>query len=218
MKTILACQQVCIGYDKQVIKGPIDLEIHQGEYVCITGENGSGKSTFVKTLLGLIPLVSGSLKFDMDSGIGYLPQQTQIQKDFPATVQEVVESGLVGKLNRRFFLNSIEKQTVKTNMHLTNVDHLKNESFRNLSGGQQQRVLLARALCAGDDLLILDEPNAGIDPEGTNQMYECIAHLNHHGVTIIMVSHDIHAVKKYATKEIHFSDGVEVKEIQWSNN
>ena len=195
-----------LGYDGKVILSDLNFKIEKGDYLCVVGENGSGKSTFMKTLLGLQPQLGGTIKFDdglRKNEIGYLPQQTVVQKDFPASVEEIVLSGCQGCMGLRPFYRKEEKQLAKENMEKMEVTSLAKRCYRELSGGQQQRVLLARALCATRKLLLLDEPVSGLDPKVTAQMYELIERLNQEGITIIMISHDIAAALKYATHILH---------------
>lgn len=196
-----------IGYEGKRILSDINLKICEGDYVCIVGENGSGKTTLMKCLLGLIQPLVGSITFGdglKQNEIGYLPQQTKFQKDFPASVNEVVMSGC---LNKKFtlFYSKEQKAMAKNNMELTGIYEQRKKCFRELSGGQQQRALLARALCATTKLLILDEPVTGLDPKATADMYSLIKKLNQNGITIIMVSHDVTASVNNASKILHLS-------------
>jgi len=202
---LLSCNDLSLGYDKKIVAQHISFTVNQGDYLCIVGENGSGKSTLVKTMLSLQPSVSGSVEFDDALGaIGYLPQQTPVQRDFPATVEEIVLSGFLAKSKLRPFYFAAEKTAAKEKMERLGITHLKSRCYRELSGGQQQRVLLCRALCATGNLLLLDEPVAGLDPKVTAEMYELIYELNRSdGITVIMVSHDIAAVLAYATHILH---------------
>ena len=194
-KTLLACRDVSLGYEGRAVWEHLNLEICSGEYLCIVGENGSGKSTLLKSLLGLIKPLRGSIELDpsLRSGaIGYLPQQTRAQKDFPATVSEVVLSGFLSARGRRFFYTPAEKSRALMNLGKLGILELKDRCYRELSGGQQQRVLLARALCAANDLLILDEPVTGLDPASMQDLYKTLRYLNEReGMAIIMVTHDI---------------------------
>lgn len=194
-KTLLACRDVSLGYEGRAVWEHLNLEIRSGEYLCIVGENGSGKSTLLKSLLGLIKPLRGSIELDpsLRSGaIGYLPQQTRAQKDFPATVSEVVLSGFLSARGRRFFYTPAEKSRALMNLGKLGILELKDRCYRELSGGQQQRVLLARALCAANDLLILDEPVTGLDPASMQDLYKTLRYLNEReGMAIIMVTHDI---------------------------
>ena len=156
---LLKCEHVDFGYENYDVVKDVSLEICQGDYLCIVGENGSGKSTLMKGLLGLLKPTGGSLMVSDDlkrSGIGYLPQQTPAQKDFPATVQEVVISGCLGKRGNRPFYSKKERETAAVNMERLGITDLRKSCYRDLSGGQKQRTLIARALCATDRLLILD--------------------------------------------------------------
>ena len=163
----LSCRSLSVGYDGKTVLHDIDFDINKGDYLCIVGENGTGKSTLMKTLLGLQPPLAGKIirGYDMKTGgIGYLPQQTGIQRDFPASVREVVMSGCQGRCGIRLFYSRAEKQLVQRAMVKMEITHLSGKCYRELSGGQQQRTLLARALCASGDMLFLDEPVSGLDP------------------------------------------------------
>ena len=198
----ISCRDLCVGYDgKPVLKG-LNFEVNAGDYLCIVGENGSGKSTLMKTILELIPPITGKVEFSdglKRTEIGYLPQQTVVQKDFPASVSEIVLSGCLSHLGKKLALANMEKM---------NVYSLKNRCYRELSGGQQQRVLLARALCATQKLLLLDEPVSGLDPIVTAEMYELIKKLHEEGIAIIMITHDLSAAAKYATGILHIGHEV----------
>ncbi|MCR5733482.1 MAG: metal ABC transporter ATP-binding protein [Lachnospiraceae bacterium] len=207
----ITVKDLSLGYDSQVIAEGIDFCVNKGDYLCIVGENGSGKTTLMKTLLHLQEPVSGRIITGdglKANEIGYLPQQTIVQKDFPASVKEIVLSGCQSRLGIRPFYNREEKKLAAENMDKMGIRDLENKSYRNLSGGQKQRVLLARALCATGKVLLLDEPVAGLDPVATAQMYELIADLNKEGITIIMISHDIAAALKYASHILHIGDTV----------
>ena len=203
---LLSCQDVTLGYDNRKIVEHLNFEVNAGDYLCIVGENGSGKSTLMKTILGLIPQLSGHVHFGdglTASGIGYLPQQTAIQKDFPASVLEIVQSGCLNKCGFRPFYNKQEKALALQNMKKMGIEHLAHRCYSELSGGQQQRVLLSRALCATGKLLLLDEPVAGLDPKVTAEMYTLIHQLNLEGITIIMISHDISTAVDYSSHILH---------------
>lgn len=207
----ITVKDLAVGYDRIAIEEHINFKVEKGDYLCIVGENGSGKSTLMKTLLGLRPSIAGEIVMgdDLKPGeIGYLPQQTEVQKDFPASVKEIVISGCQVKCGLRPFYNKEEKKLAEENMEKMGITALANRSFRALSGGQKQRVLLARALCATGKLLVLDEPVAGLDPKVTAQMYELIESLNKEGITIIMVSHDMEAALQYSTHILHMGKKV----------
>ena len=201
----ISAKNLAIGYDGVTVCNDINFEVNSGDYVCIVGENGAGKSTLVKTMLGLLKPINGQLFLEdlAKNAIGYLPQQIQFQKDFPASVEEIVISGFQGKKGLRPFYNQGEKNEAWANMKRMGIIDLRKRSYRQLSGGQQQRVLLARALCASQKLLLLDEPVAGLDPKVTADMYELISGLNKDGMTIIMISHDISQALKYGTHILH---------------
>ena len=200
---IFECKDVTLGYENKVVAKNLNFKIDQGDYLCVVGENGTGKSTLIKTLLGLIKPLNGEVIANVQGknhkGVGYLPQQTQAQKDFPASVWEVVLSGVLNNDHRCPFYNKKDKAEAEKNMEKLNILDLKKRCYRELSGGQQQRVLLARALCATDSVLILDEPVTGLDPAASMELYETIKDLNKkENVTIIMVSHDIKNALNYA--------------------
>ena len=203
----LFCRDLCLGYEGHEIVHKLNFAVRKGDYLCIVGENGSGKTTLMKTLLGLLPPMNGTVETGAGlekNEVGYLPQQTPVQRDFPASVWEIVISGCQGRMGLRPFYGPEEKKLAQAaidRMHLTALAH---SSYRDLSGGQQQRVLLARALCATRKLLLLDEPVTGLDPKVTQEMYQIIAELNRKdGITVIMISHDIAAALKYATHVLH---------------
>ena len=205
----LKCKNLTVGYEDGAVASGISFGVNAGDYLCILGENGSGKSTLMKTLLGLVPPLEGELSFDTSKEIhiGYLPQITQVQKDFPASVEEIVLSGCLKKTGKSPFYKKTHKVQAHVNMKKLNICDLAKKSYRNLSGGQQQRVLLARALCAAEDILLMDEPTAGLDSASTAEMYEYIEKLNKEGMTIIMISHDMEAVK-YATHVLDFNENI----------
>ena len=195
-----------LGYENRVIIEQLNFTVQTGDYLCIVGENGSGKSTLMKTLLGLQKPMGGSIVFGdglKKNEIGYLPQQTAVQRDFPASVREIVLSGCQARCGWRPFYNKAEKQLAEKNIERMGMTAYAGRCYRELSGGQQQRVLLARALCATQKILLLDEPVAGLDPKVTAEMYELIDSLHQEGITIIMISHDIKAALCYADHILH---------------
>lgn len=205
--SLIDFNKVTIGYDGKSVISDLTFQIKPNEYVCIVGENGSGKTTLMKCLLGLIPPLSGKITFGdglTQNEIGYLPQKTVLQKDFPASVEEVVLSGCLNKKHTLFYSKE-QKNTAEKNMELTGITDIRKNCFRELSGGQQQRALLARALCATTKLLILDEPVTGLDPVASADMYNLVKNLYKEGITVIMVSHDITAAVNNATKILHLS-------------
>ena len=206
----LRCNNLSLGYDGKVIAKNINFSVEKGNYLCIVGENGSGKSTLVKTLLSLNKPISGTIEFEKKkkNDVGFLPQQTMIQRDFPASVWEIVLSGCQAKHKFFPFYTKEDKKIASENIKKMNVENLKNRCYRELSGGQQQRILLARALCATKKMLLLDEPVAGLDPIVTKEMYETIKRLNDEGITIIMISHDIESAIKYSTHILHIGHDV----------
>lgn len=209
---LIVCEHMDLGYEDQDAVIDVSMEIDPGDYLCIVGENGSGKSTLMKGLLGLLKPTGGKLMMDEElkrTGIGYLPQQTVAQRDFPATVYEVVRSGCLSRRGIRPFYTRKENQLALECMEKLNILPLKEHCYRALSGGQQQRVLIARALCATSKLLVLDEPVTGLDPAAIQELYQILQRLNREdGVTILMVSHDIRNVVGQADKILHLGQRV----------
>ena len=202
---LLSFLNLSIGYENTIVLDNLSFEIEKGDYLAIIGENGAGKSTLLKTMLGLIPSIKGKVVFSNElkrTEVGYLPQQTLAQRDFPASVYEVVLSGCLSRNGLRPFYSKKDKELAKANIQKMGLEGFEKRCYRELSGGQQQRVLLARALCSSDKLLVLDEPVTGLDPKVTNQLYEEINNLNKEGITIIMISHDL-SVLKFANKVLH---------------
>lgn len=202
----LTCKDVSFTYDGQTVLSDINFSVDAGSYLCVVGENGSGKTTLIKGILGLKTPSSGKIEFSgvKPTEIGYLPQQTQIQRDFPASVYEVVLSGRLNSMGGRLFYGAEDKKAAQENMERLGIEDLKDRCYIDLSGGQQQRVLLARAMCATKKLLLLDEPVTGLDPVATNEMYNLIKLINLcDNTSVIMISHDIHAAVRYATHILH---------------
>ena len=212
MEPLIKCEHVDLGYENQDAVINVNMEVCPGDYLCIVGENGSGKSTLIKGLLGLLKPSGGKLTVAEElktTGIGYLPQQTAAQKDFPASVREVVLSGCLSRRGRRPFYSKTEKDIASANMEKLGITQLADQCYRELSGGQQQRVLIARALCATRELLILDEPITGLDPMAIQDFYSMIRKLNREDkVAIIMVSHDLRNAVEESNKILHLQKQV----------
>ena len=207
----LLCENLSLGYNTRTVVENLNFSVNTGDYLCIVGENGSGKSTLMKTILGLLKPLSGRIITGdglIADEIGYLPQQTEVQRDFPASVNEIVLSGCQSRCGKRPFYNRAEKALALENIRKMGIENLRKNCYRELSGGQQQRVLLARALCATQKMLLLDEPVSGLDPVVTKEMYALIEDLHKDGITIIMISHDIEAAKKYATHILHIGKNI----------
>lgn len=208
---LLTIRNLSLGYDSRTIVEDLNFAVNAGDYLCIVGENGSGKTTLMRTLLRLQEPVSGQIDFGdglQKNQIGYLPQQTVVQKDFPASVKEIVLSGCQGRCGLRPFYSKEEKKLAEENMQRMGIAGLAERCYRELSGGQQQRVLLARALCATGKVLLLDEPVSGLDPKVTAEMYGLISDLNREGVTVVMISHDIGAAVRYASHILHIGSRI----------
>ena len=208
----MICENLAIGYDGKALLQGMSFSVREGEYLCMIGENGSGKSTLMRTLLNLQQPIDGKIVFGAGvkrDEIGYLPQQTVIQKDFPASVREIVLSGCQNRVGMRPFYNKSEKKSAREMMEKLQIKKLENRCYRELSGGQQQRVLLARALCATKKLLLLDEPVSGLDPKVTEELYHLIEKINREDkITVIMISHDIKAAMHYASHILYIGEEV----------
>ena len=207
MKPLIECKNLVLSYEGHTVIDNLSFCVNDGDFLCILGENGSGKSTLVKAILGLKTPTSGEIvrRGYTAKQVGYLPQQTQVQKDFPASVKEVVLSGCASKMGpfKPFFT---EKEKANARLHLTRLgaEALESKCFRDLSGGQQQRVLLARALCAAEKILFLDEPAAGLDEEVTKDLYAVTDELNRNNkMTVVMISHDTKEALAHASHILH---------------
>lgn len=204
----LSCTQAAFGYEGRSIVRNVNFTVNQGEYLCIVGENGAGKSTLMKGILGLIPPMEGAVTYEggiTRKDIGYLPQQSEIQKDFPASVMEIVSTGTLSSMGHRPFYGKKEKRMAMDAMDKLNITHLRNRGFHELSGGQKQRVLLARAFCQSKKILVMDEPVTGLDPLVTQEFYELTMELAKSGTAVIMISHDIPSVIRYGTHILHLT-------------
>lgn len=209
---LLECKGLALGYNKNVLVQDLNFCVNAGDYLCIVGENGSGKTTLMRTMLGLQKALEGIIVFDdglQKNQIGYLPQQTQVQRDFPASVYEIVVSGCQSSAGLRPFYNKEEKQRAFKNMKRLGILPLARRCYRDLSGGQQQRALLARALCATQKMLLLDEPITGLDPNAAEEMYRLVKGLNKDdGISVIMISHDVNVALKDATHILHIGEKI----------
>lgn len=205
----LKCDNVSFSYENQTVVSDLSFTVSEGDYLCIIGENGTGKSTLMKGMLGLKKPAGGKIMLGegiRQSQIGYVPQQTPAQKDFPASVWEVVLSGCLSSRGLLPGFGAKEKQLTGEKLELLGIMDLKNKSFRELSGGQRQRVLLARALCATKKLILLDEPTTGLDPLATEEFYHLLLKLNKkHQITVIMVSHAIREAFAHADHILYLS-------------
>ncbi len=203
---LISCKDAVLGYGGHPVVEQLNFQVNSGDYLCIIGENGAGKSTLMRTLLHLQPPLSGSISLGdglRPSEIGYLPQQTPVQRDFPASVREIVQSGCLNGCGLRPFYNRAEKRRAEESMERLGIASLAQRCYRELSGGQQQRVLLARALCATRRMILLDEPVAGLDPRASQEMYALVRGLNRDGIAVVMVSHDMDAALHDASHILH---------------
>lgn len=198
----LACNELAVGYDGRPVATRLSFAVGPGDLLCVIGENGAGKSTLIRTLLGLLAPVEGEVSFGdglVSGEVGYLPQQGDVQRDFPASVGEIVLSGCLSRLGTRLFFGKEERRIANEALGRVGVSNLRNRPFSELSGGQQQRVLLARALCAASRLIVLDEPTTGLDPEASHSLYELLDNLRADGMAIIAVTHDVREALGHAT-------------------
>ncbi len=208
----LICENLTLGYDSEIVLNNLNFTVNKGDYLCVIGENGTGKSTLMKGILGLIKPISGSISWGEDCSakeIGYLTQQSEIQREFPASAFEIVISGFQAKCGLRPFYNKKEKALARQNMKKLEIDSFEKRCYRELSGGQQQRVLLARALCATQKFLFLDEPVTGLDPKVSCEMYSEIQKLNvRDNITVMMISHDVETAIKYASHILQIGENI----------
>ncbi len=206
---LITCEHVSLAYENQLVVSDVSFCVEKGDYLCIIGENGTGKTTLMKGLLGLKKPSQGRILMEeglRQNEIGYVPQQSAVKKDFPASVREVVLSGCLNSRGLRPGYGSREKARALENMELLGIADLQGKSFRELSGGQKQRVLLARSLCATGKLLVLDEPVTGLDPVASEEFYRVIDSLNREkGIAVVMVSHAVREVLKSAKHILHLS-------------
>lgn len=206
MNKLLECKNLSVSFDGRPIIKNLSFSVNENDFICIVGENGTGKSTLTNAMLGLIPITSGNIELHgiCKSDIGYLPQKLKVENNFPASVYEIVMSGFVGKSIFNPFYTKSQKCKAEDSIELLSIDGIKSRPFTELSGGQQQRVLLARAICAAEKLVLLDEPVTGLDAQSSDNFYKLIMHLNsEHGVAVVMVSHDIERSVKFAGKVLH---------------
>ncbi len=191
---ILKVNELSLGYEKQIVINNISFEVNNKDFILVIGSNGAGKSTLIKGILGIIKPISGEIIYDSETKnhIGYMPQETKVDRNFPASVMEIVLSGLINKMGRRPFYNKEDKEKAREALKILKIENLEKKIFSELSGGQRQKVLLARSLCATTNLLVLDEPSNNLDQESKVEFYSTLKHLNEgHGITIIMITHDI---------------------------
>ncbi len=208
----LTCDNLSIGYSGTPVASGISFSVSPGDLLCILGKNGIGKSTLVKTLLRLIPPISGRLELSghhTGCGVGYLPQRGETQRDFPASAGEIVLSGRLARIGSRPFFSKEDRQAALDALERTDALELRDRPFSQLSGGQQQRVLLARALCAASRIVVLDEPTNGLDPDAAKGLYDLLETLRHDGLAVIIVSHDVSEALSHATHVLAFENSTE---------
>ena len=214
---LIKVEDLTIGFGARPVADRISFEINPGDFICIVGENGSGKSTLIRTIMNLIPSIHGHISLGEGlkrTEMGYLGQQTDIQRDFPASVEEIVLSGCLNSCVRRPFFNRQDRNKAESNMIRTGVSNLRHRCFSELSGGQQQRVMLARALCASSRILLLDEPVTGLDPNASAEMYRILTDLNKAGMTVVMISHDIEPALEHATKVLYMGNKTKMMPVE----
>lgn len=221
---LIQCSGLTYGYHAEALTSPLSFSVEPEDYLCIVGENGTGKSTLMRTMLGLHPVISGTVVTDesVKRGIGYLPQQTDIQRNFPASVTEIVLSGCQSRLGYHPFYRRCDRELAAHCLQRTGMSDYAARTYNELSGGQQQRVLLARALCAAERILFLDEPTASLDPNARESMYDLIRSLNQEdGLTIVMVTHDLRGALRDARHILRLGASVfygSVEEYRISQN
>ena len=206
---LLSCKNLKISYGEKEVITNLTFNVESGDYISIVGKNGVGKSTLIKAILGLIRIKEGSISFEnglRQNEIGYIPQENNINRNFPATVLEVVKSGMLNQMGLKFIFNNSQNNIIKENMKKIGIYDLKDSSFSQLSGGQKQRVLLCKALCATKKIIVLDEPNSGLDPIITKEFYSILENLNNEGITILMVSHHINYAISNNHKILHLGN------------
>ena len=192
--TLIELKNLSLGYDNHIVLKNINMTIEENDFICIVGPNGSGKSTLVKGILGLIKPFKGKVIYNnlKQNFIGYMPQETRVDSNFPASVYEIVLSGTLNRLGLKSFYTKKEKEIANNNLKILGIEKLKDKNFCDLSGGQRQKVLLARSLCATSKLLILDEPSNNLDTKSKKELYKLIVDLNkNHNITIIIITHDL---------------------------
>ena len=198
------------GYKTNVALKNVNLSVFGGEYICIVGNNGTGKSSLIKCMLGLQKSDTGSISlFCNKNDISYVPQLNTIPLDFPATVEEIILTGTQKANFKLPFYSKCDKASSEKAIKSVGLERLSKRKINELSGGQRQRVFLARALCKNPKLLILDEPCSGLDEKTTNDFYELLGELNSKfNKTVIMITHDYNCVKNYATRVIKLENKV----------
>lgn len=188
---LISLDRIKLGYNNTTVIDGLSFNINKQDFICIVGPNGAGKTTLIRGILGLLPLKSGEIKFNTKKNqIGYIPQETAVDPTFPASVFEIVLSGSLN--NHQNFYRAETKERAKATLKLLNIIKLKDASFSELSGGERQKVLLARALMATREILILDEPSNNLDQKSKRELYETLKKLNkEQKITIVMVTHDL---------------------------
>jgi manganese/zinc/iron transport system ATP- binding protein len=208
----LLLRGVTIGYDQSPVLAGIDLRLPQGSFTALLGANGTGKTTLLRTLLGIIPPLSGSIEFPAyltrPAIFGYVPQRETLDPIYLLSSLEVVLMGAFGRVGPGRFPGRHERLLARECLAATGADSLAAKPFAELSGGQKQRVLIARALLAQPDILFLDEPTAGIDPASAREILALLSQLSRErGLTLLMVSHDLPAVRRTVERVIWLHQG-----------
>jgi ABC-type Mn2+/Zn2+ transport system ATPase subunit len=206
--SIITLDNLAIGYNGQPVLSGISLSIARGTFTAILGANGSGKSTLLKTLLGLLPTVAGKIQITAPAVFGYVPQAIEFDPLFLLTGFEVALMGVYGRVGTGRFVPHRERDFARECLRATDAEKFARKKFSELSGGQKQRVLIARALGARPDVLVLDEPTAGVDAAATHALLEFISQLHaEQKLTILLVTHDLPLVRKHAQQVIWLHQG-----------
>jgi ABC-type Mn2+/Zn2+ transport system ATPase subunit len=209
---LLTLDDVSVGYDRQPVLRGVNLQLARGSFTGLLGSNGSGKSTLLKTVLGILPPVSGRMVVHPVAGrpavFGYVPQREALDPLFPLSSFEVALMGACGRVGAGRFFAAEDKEFAHQCLRDTGAGDLAKRRFSELSGGQKQRVLIARALTAKADFLLLDEPTSGIDAAATQAILELLTRLNaQQQITLLMVNHDLAAVRRTVRELVWIRDG-----------
>jgi len=211
----LALRDASFGYDGRLVLSHVELAVARGEFAALLGPNGAGKTTLLRGILGLIPPLTGTITYGVDRATrppGYVPQRDALDAIVPLTAFEVVVMGTYARLRALRFVGRAQRALAHASLERVGLGELAQEPFWALSGGQKQRVLIARALAAEPEILLLDEPTAGVDPGATAAIMETLVRLNRdHGLTIVLVSHQLRLLRPHVRSVIWVDEGTVTK-------